>query len=159
DGDRRCCLLHRWRGAGIRDDNIGVEPGEFGGELRGALRASFRPTILDRDGASLDPAEFTQSRCKSSGPWPPGRGVGAYDPDHGQLARLLRARRKRPSRRRAAEQRYERAPPHHSITSSASDSTLSENLTPSAFAVLRLITNSNLLDCMTAKSAGVAPLR
>src|SRR5262249_28110813 len=32
-------------------------------------------------------------------------------------------------------------PPHHSITSSASDSTLSENLTPSAFAVLRLITN------------------
>ncbi len=35
----------------------------------------------------------------------------------------------------------------HSITSSASDSMLSENLTPSAFAVLRLITNSNLTDC------------
>src|SRR5215475_11400440 len=47
----------------------------------------------------------------------------------------------------------------HSITSSASDSTLSENLTPSAFAVLRLITNSNLLHCMTGKSAGFAPLR
>ena len=34
----------------------------------------------------------------------------------------------------------------HSTTSSASDSTLSENLIPSVFAVLRLITNSNLVD-------------
>src|SRR5262249_16006080 len=47
---------------------------------------------------------FTQSRCKSSGPWTPGRGVGAYDPDHGQLARLLRARRERPRGRCPAEQ-------------------------------------------------------
>jgi len=35
--------------------------------------------------------------------------------------------------------------PFHSITSSANDRTLSENLTPSVLAVLRLITNSNLI--------------
>src|SRR6266436_626873 len=34
---------------------------------------------------------------------------------------------------------------YHSITLSASDSRLSETLTPSALAVLRLITNSNLV--------------
>jgi len=56
---------------------------------------------------------------------------------------LLRARRERP-RRRAAEQRDERAA-LHSITSSASESRLSEILMPSAFAVLRLITVSNLV--------------
>ena len=82
------------------------------------------------------------------------RGANAYLPH--PLA-LLRARRERP-RCRTVEQRDELAP-FHSITSSASDRTLSENLTPSAFAVLRLITNSNLLDCMTGKSAGFAPLR
>jgi hypothetical protein len=35
---------------------------------------------------------------------------------------LLRARRERPRHCRAAEQRYERAPLHHSITSSARES-------------------------------------
>src|SRR6516162_6963753 len=70
---------------------------------------------------------------------------------------LLRARRERP-RRRAAEQRDERAA-LHSITSSASESRLSEILMPSAFAVLRLITVSNLLTCMTGRSAGFSPLR
>jgi hypothetical protein len=48
--------------------------------------------------------------------------------------RLLRARRKRPRRRRAAEQRDERAP-LHSITSSASAKSLSATVKPSAFAV------------------------
>src|SRR5215471_6763988 len=71
---------------------------------------------------------------------------------------LLRARRERPRRRRAAEQRDE-PPALHSITSSASESRLSEILMPSAFAVLRLITVSNLVVCITGRSAGFAPLR
>src|SRR5215831_7523428 len=73
-------------------------------------------------------------------------------------SRLLRARRERPRRRRAAEQRYELAA-LHSITSSASESRLSEILIPSALAVLRLITVSNLVGCSTGRSAGFAPLR
>src|SRR5215472_16164145 len=47
----------------------------------------------------------------------------------------------------------------YSITSSASESRLSEILTPRALAVLRLIIVSNLVGCSTGRSAGFAPLR
>ena len=47
----------------------------------------------------------------------------------------------------------------YSITSSASASTCGGNSMPSAFAVLRLTTNSNFADCTTGKSAGFSPLR
>src|SRR5262249_21512010 len=77
-------------------------------------------------------------------------------PDHGN--RLLRARRDRPRRRRAAEQRDELAA-LHSITSSAATSSLSGTMRPSILAVWALITNSNLLACTTGRSAGLAPFR
>jgi hypothetical protein len=47
----------------------------------------------------------------------------------------------------------------YSITSSARASSDGGISMPSARAVSRLMTNSNLLDCTTGKSAGVAPLR
>src|SRR5215471_17251469 len=47
----------------------------------------------------------------------------------------------------------------HSITSSARASSVGEISSPSARAVLRLITSSNLVDCRTRRSAGLAPLR
>jgi hypothetical protein len=75
----------------------------------------------------------------------------------GQAVWLLRSRRERPGRCRAAEQRDDRSPVH-SITSSASASSLSGTVRPSAFAVLRLITSSNLVGCTTGKSAGFSPL-
>jgi hypothetical protein len=50
------------------------------------------------------------------------------------------------SRRRAAEERDELAPPHHSMTSSARADRLGGTSMPSALAVLRLMTNSNLDD-------------
>ena len=49
--------------------------------------------------------------------------------------------------------------PNYSITSSASDSRLSEIFTPSALAVFMLITIRNFVACMIGKSAGLAPLR
>src|SRR5262245_57600637 len=58
---------------------------------------------------------------------------------------LLRACRERPSGRGAAEQRDELAPSYHSITSSAATSSLLGIVRPSALAVLRLMTNSNLV--------------
>ena len=58
----------------------------------------------------------------------------------------------------AAEQRDERAP-LHSITSSASESKLSEIVTPSDLAVLRLMTNSNFVDWIIGRSAAFAPFR
>src|SRR6516165_4452879 len=48
---------------------------------------------------------------------------------------------------------------HHSITSSAMASSPGGKLRPNALAVLRLITNSNLIDCMTGRSPGFSPLR
>jgi hypothetical protein len=52
-----------------------------------------------------------------------------------------------------------RAPHAYWITSSASSSSDGGIVIPSALAVLRLITNSNLVTCSTGRSAGLAPLR
>src|SRR5262245_51902804 len=62
-------------------------------------------------------------------------------------------------RRRAAEQRDELAAPDHSITSSARASSVGGTSRPSAFAVLRLITNSYLVGAWTGRSPGFSPLR
>src|SRR5262245_10756888 len=72
---------------------------------------------------------------------------------------LLRARRERPPRRRAAEQRDEIAPFHHSITSSARASSVVGTSRPSNFAVCRLMLSSNLVACTTGRLAGFSPLR
>src|SRR6516164_4253427 len=71
---------------------------------------------------------------------------------------LLRARRERP-RSRAAEQRYELAPPHHSITSSARASSVGGISRPSVLAVFRLITSLYLVGACTGRLAGFSPLR
>src|SRR5262249_34674082 len=77
--------------------------------------------------------------------------------NHRHRTALLRPRRERP-RCRAAEQRDELAP-FHSITSSASASSLSGIWRPSALAVLRLMTSSYLVGCWTGRLAGFSPLR
>jgi hypothetical protein len=64
----------------------------------------------------------------------------------------------RPAGRCAAEQRDELAA-DHSITSSARASSVGGMSRPSAFAVLRLITSSNLVGACTGRSAGFSPLR
>src|SRR5262249_29679370 len=82
------------------------------------------------------------------------------DPPHPIV--LLRARRNRPRRQRprcrAAESRYECAPPH-SITSSARASSVGGISRSSVLAVLRLITSSYLVGACTGRSAGFSPLR
>ena len=47
----------------------------------------------------------------------------------------------------------------YSITSSAAFNRPSGTLSPSALAVLRLMTNSVFTDCWTGKSPGFSPLR
>src|SRR5262249_10421659 len=69
---------------------------------------------------------------------------------------LLAARRERPERGCAAEERYERASVH-SITSSAACRKGSGMVRPSAFAVLRLTTSSNLVGRSIGISAGFLP--
>ena len=61
--------------------------------------------------------------------------------------------------RRAAEEHGDELAPRHSITSSARSRTASGILSPSALAVVRLMTKSNLVGCSTGMSAGFAPRR
>jgi hypothetical protein len=72
--------------------------------------------------------------------------------------RLLRPRRERPQRRRAAKQRDELASPH-SITSSARASSIGGMSRSSALAVFALMTSSNLVACWTGRSAAFSPPR
>src|SRR5262245_16163337 len=81
------------------------------------------------------------------------REVGEHAHTAHSLA-LLRARRERPYHRRTAEYRNEVAPLHlrgHSITSSARASTVAGMSSPSALAVLRLITSSYLVGACTGR--------
>src|SRR6266540_875581 len=85
------------------------------------------------------------------------RGSRPDVPDTRRLARLLRARGERP-RGRTAEQRDEFAA-IHSITSSARASSVGGTSRPSALAVLRLTTSSNLTGAWTGSSLGFEPWR
>ena len=141
------------------DNDIDLEPDELGRDLGEALAASLRPAILDRDRATFDPAEFAQSLHKSGGPWLAAAGVIApRNPMVGSFAGCCA---------RAASGHAAAAPPssvmnsrrYHSITSSARASSVGGTVRPSALAVLRLMTSSNLVGCTTGKSAGFSPLR
>src|SRR5262249_47628438 len=91
-----------------RDNDINLALDQFGRDLGGALGATLRPAILDRDSTTLDPAEFAQPLHEGGDPLALGCRRGrAQVPDGRQLPRLLRARRERPRNRRAAEQRDE----------------------------------------------------
>src|SRR5215467_1340637 len=86
---------------------------EFGRNFGDALRTCLRPAFLDRDGATFNPTEFTQSLGKSSAPRI-GYSVSAneYERNGRPLARLLPPRDKRARDRYAAKKRKEFAPSH-----------------------------------------------
>src|SRR5262249_8729255 len=143
----------------MRENDIDLEPDQFGGDLSETLAAALRPANLNRDVATFHPTEFAQPlhECGEPLALDQGRG-GAQESDGRQLARLLPPRRERPRRRRAAYKRDERAP-LHSMSSSASNWIELGTSMLSALAVCMLITNSNLVDCKTGSSAGLTPLR
>src|SRR5215475_10572678 len=116
----------------------------------------FRRAVFDQDVLALDEACFLQTLAERGDQV---REVGERavpQETNNRLRRLLRARRERPHGCCAADERDELAP-FHSITSSAMASTPGGMVRPSVLAVLRLMTNSNLVGCSTGKSAGLAP--
>src|SRR5262249_41351228 len=154
DRDDRCCLLcSKDSRARLRNNRIDFDLHQFGRKLGESVCVPFPITKFDRDGATLDPTEFAQSLQESANSLALSRCSGSYDkPQARQLRRLLSARGLWPHRR-AAEQREE-LPPPHSITSSASNWIELGTSRPSALAVCTLMTNSNLVDCRTGRSAG-----
>jgi hypothetical protein len=96
------------------------------------------------------------------------RGPRDQIPDAGDVLGRLRLSRKAHHQEHRAKSKAEARPrgnppvlqhPRYSITSSARASIDGGIVSRSAFAVLRLITNSNLVGCSTGRSAGLVPLR
>src|SRR5436305_330200 len=113
------------------------------------------PAILDRGVLASNQTRLAQAAVKLAEHV---RGIAkppaAEKPDHWHR-RLLRLRGEGPGNgcRRAAEKLDELAA-LHSMISSAMEDRPGGTLRPSALAVLRLITNSNLVDCTAGRSAG-----
>src|SRR4029077_915199 len=98
-------------GASDRDNDIHLEADELCRAFSVAFGAALRPSILDRDGATIDPAKFLQARDKRCSPWTKAGRIRAQKAYCGQLARLLRICGHRPSQR-AGDGFDEFAPPH-----------------------------------------------
>jgi len=146
----------------VGENDIDLEPDQFGGDLGEALAASLCPANLDRDIATVDPTKFAQPPNESGKQLAAARRRGrAQEPNGRQLAHLLRPRRERPGCG-AADERDELAPSHlrgHSITSSARTRSVGGTSKPRAFAVFKLRTVSYLVGASTGRSAGLAPRR
>src|SRR5262249_24759259 len=146
-------------GAGRSQEDVGCERDQF---CRVSVNiAGIGPAGFDPQVAALAPSQLAErlGECRE-----PGLSLGIASDEIQEHAdaphalALLRAPRKRPRRRRAAEQRDELAA-LHSITSSARASSVAGISMPSVLAVCRLMTNSNLVGSWTGISAGFSPLR
>src|SRR5262249_19567968 len=141
------------------DDQVHFGTNQFGHQSGEPLVAPFGPAVLDVDSSALDITKVAQAQAKCLEPRGERRwGCHSKESDPRHLARLLSARRERPRRCRAAEKGDELAA-FHSITSSARPSSCAGTVRPSIVAVWALMISSNLVDCTTGKSAGLAPLR
>src|SRR5262249_46716830 len=131
---------------------------EIGCERRQPIILILRPAIFNGNVLTLDMAGFLQALEERNGDDLVFivSGLGAEEPDH-RHRRLLRPRQQRP-RRRGPEPSDER-PPLHCITSSAVANSVSGMVRPRVLAVLRLMTNSNLVGCSIGILAGFSPLR
>src|SRR5262249_45019019 len=140
-------------GRAICDDHAHPAADQIGRQLRQPIITAFRPAVFDRHILTLDVAFFTEALPERGQiPYPKIYRDAVEKPYHRHCC-LLRARCTRPRCCRAAEQRDEFAT-LHSITSSAPTRRPGGTVRPSAFAVLRLTTNSNFTACCTGKSAG-----
>src|SRR5262249_9796878 len=151
---RRLCGQRR---RSIRDDHGHLSADQIGRQHWESVVLILRETVFNDDVLALDIARFFQALAKRRQDVCILAAPPAVEKSNHRHLWLLRACRERSSRR-STKQRDELAA-FHSITSSASASSLSGTSMPSARAVLRLITNSNLVGCWTGKSFGLVPLR
>ncbi len=142
------------KGLQLRQCRVAVTEDDVGRERQQRLRIfthesqiAAGPAYVDACRRALRPTQALEPVKHGPKPALIGRGLDRAHQhrDPTRTGGLLRARRERP-RRRAADERDELAAPH-SITSSALASSVAGTSRPSALAVLRLITSSNLVGC------------
>src|SRR5262245_32792186 len=139
--------------------DVGRRGDQLSCKSAGLVGIAAGPTIVDLDIASFDPAQALQAlrqRCDIGLRLWIALGVSHQDADAPHPLGLFRPCLERPCGRRAAEQCDELVP-SHSITAFARASSLSGIASPSALAVLRLMTRSNSIGCSIGISAGFAP--
>src|SRR5262245_26819027 len=138
-----------------RDNDVDLESNQLRGKPGKSIELLFRRTELEEKILAFNITGFaqcfTQLRPKELDI------CVAYEERTNSidLRPLLRPRRERP-RHRPAEKRDELAA-LHSITSSARASSVGGTSRPSAFAVLRLMTNSYFVGACIGRSAGFVP--
>src|SRR5262249_29442861 len=139
---------------------VGGKAHQFGSMGAHCVDVPSAESKLDPNVAAFDPAELCEFVQQSGSVGLPSRRVVIpvrqyTDATHTVI--LLRPRHHRP-RRRAAEPGDD-LPPVHSITSSARSRIDCGTVRPSALAVLRFTTISNLVGNCTGRSPGFSPCR
>src|SRR5262249_90787 len=141
------------------DDQIDLQPHQFSSN-RERSAGVVHPSIVDGDISAFAESELLQFGQEGLvlRRHPRGTETRADKSKSDKLIGLLRARGEGARDCRAAEQSDELAP-SHSITSSARASNGGGTVRPIAFAVLRLMTSSNVVGCSIGKLAGCAPVK
>src|SRR5262249_43694380 len=132
---------------------------KIGGHPRQCIITISNPAVFDRYVLTLDITHVGKpaaKRCIETHRG--GLGEAAKIADHWHRLRL-RARRERPSGRRATDERDELAPSYHSITLSARARKSGVTASPIASAAFMLTTKSSRVGCSIGRSAGLAPPR
>src|SRR5215470_8145393 len=145
----------------VGQDHVRCHTDELSSIFLDEVRIGGAKAIVDMDIAAGHPAQRLKTpveSCDASLRLRIGFNGSNQHSDSPHPLALLRTRCDRPRRCRAPKKQYELAP-FHSITSSATASSLSGTVSPSARAVLRLMTSSNLVGCSIGSSAGAVPLR
>ena len=162
DRQRHRCLLrglHCGRPNGDDDIDLGLD--QSGRSARELFGAQPKPALIDDQVLAFDKAERPQRIKQERGRAKIAR-IGGQTADAINPPSLRGEGGARQQHRRGAG---ENAPARladaaaHSITSSARCSSGCGTVRPSALAVLRLITSSNVVGCCTGRSAGFSPLR
>src|SRR5258707_14533668 len=155
DGYRRGGLLRREYGVGPPSKNdVYVKADEIVRHLGKPLVVSLGVAVLEANILTLDIPEIVESLSKRVDGRP---GLDRQDTDRDYFPLLLSTCGERPSSRTAGQS--DELATLHSITCSAPASSILGITMPRAFAVLRLITSSNLVGACTGRSAGLAARR
>jgi hypothetical protein len=149
--------------AAAHEEDCDFAADEVGRKRREPFELTICPASFNRNVSPLDKTHLAEGAAKYCHAIRKlCRRYAVQHPDQWHRG-LLRARRRRPSRGRGADEGDELAPLHrsifHSITASAMARSLSGTARPKVLAVGRLMTSSNRVDCTTGRSAGFSPLR